>query len=165
MENREERMKKIAEELEKAAATEEQVSSGAGAEIFRLARELGAALKKDARMQKLENAKKEYEEDEQLQKILTEYEVQQKALAQLAADPSCDKSLPSLIQNRIDELYELILNDPSFRKLTEAQEEANALMDAVNRTIAYCVNGKVPECTHDCSTCGAGCHSGDEKGV
>ena len=48
--------------------------------IFELATMLGKALKEDERLQKLEAAKKAYEECGELQKKLVEYEVQQKAL-------------------------------------------------------------------------------------
>ena len=49
-------------------------------DIFELAAELGKALKNDKRLERLENAKNAYESDPALQKMMVEYEVQQKAL-------------------------------------------------------------------------------------
>ena len=49
-------------------------------EIFELAKLLGEAIKKDIRLVEFEEAKKAYENDEELQNALKEYEVQQHAL-------------------------------------------------------------------------------------
>ena len=127
-------------------------------EIFEIASELGKALSKDARVIKLEEAKKAYEADEKLQNYLIEYDVQQKALSAQIDSKSLDKEFVTLIQNRIDELYNIITTMPSFIALDAAQNEVNKLMDLVNSTIMYNVTGEVPSsCTHDCSSCG-GCH-------
>lgn len=127
-------------------------------EIFEIASELGKALSKDTRLIKLEEAKKAYEADEKLQNYLIEYDVQQKALSAQIDSESLDKEFVTLIQNRIDELYNIITTMPSFIALDAAQNEVNKLMDLVNSTIMYNVTGEVPSsCTHDCSSCG-GCH-------
>ena len=127
-------------------------------EIFEIASELGKALSKDARLIKLEEAKKAYEANEKLQNYLIEYDVQQKALSAQIDSESLDKEFVTLIQNRIDELYNIITTMPSFIALDAAQNEVNKLMDLVNSTIMYNVTGEVPSsCTHDCSSCG-GCH-------
>ncbi len=127
-------------------------------EIFEIASELGKALSKDARVMKLEEAKKAYEADEKLQGYLIEYEVQQKALSAQIDNEALDKEFVTLIQNRIDELYNIITSTPSFAALEAAQNEVNKLMDSVNSTIMYNITGEVPSsCTHNCASCG-GCH-------
>ena len=126
--------------------------------IFELAAELGKALKEDEKLVKLEEAKKAYDESKTLQKNLVEFEVQQKALQQEIAKEERDTVFIEVIQKRIDELYNLIIDDPAFVALNKAQEEVNELMNAVNTTITYNITGEMPSsCTHDCSTCG-GCH-------
>ena len=126
--------------------------------IFELAAELGKALKEDEKLVKLEEAKKAYEESKTLQKNLVEFEVQQKALQQEIAKEERDTIFIEVIQKRINDLYNLIIEDPAFVALNKAQEEVNELMNAVNTTITYNITGEMPSsCTHDCSTCG-GCH-------
>ena len=49
-------------------------------EIFELAAELGKQLKDDKRLVALEEARKAYESDETVGKLMMEYEVQQKAI-------------------------------------------------------------------------------------
>jgi len=126
--------------------------------IFELAAELGKALKKDEKLVRLENAKKKYENEPDLQKMLVEYEVQQKALQLEITRDDRDTLLIDNIQKRIDTLYREIMEHPVFVELNDAQAEVNELMNAVNQTITFQITGEVPSsCTHDCSTC-SGCH-------
>ncbi len=127
-------------------------------EIFELAAELGKKLKDDARLVALEEAKKAYEADRQLQKYLVEYDVQQRAMQNEVAKPEHDMDMIKAIQKRTDELYRLIVEQPVFVDLNRAQEEVNELMNAVNQTIMTQITGEEPSgCTHNCSTC-SGCH-------
>ena len=102
--------------------------------IFELAKQLGQALKADEKLIRLENAKKGYENDKDLQKMMVEYEVQQKALHGEITKEERDTMFIEIIQKRINEL-----------------------MNAVNNTITFEITGEVPSCTHNCSTCGGGC--------
>ena len=126
--------------------------------VFELAITLGKALKEDEKLVRMENARKAYEEDVTLKTLMTEYEVQQKAIQKVAAEENFDAQLLESIQNRINELYDQIMAAPAYVELMEAQEAVNELMNAVNNTITFAITGEMPSnCTHDCSTCG-GCH-------
>ncbi|MBQ9780475.1 MAG: YlbF family regulator [Clostridia bacterium] len=126
--------------------------------VFELAIILGKALKEDPRLVKMEECRKAYEEDPELSRLMTEYNVQQKAIENLASAEEFDAQLIQSIQDRINELYEQITVNPVFVALNEAQEAVNELMNAVNNTITFAITGEMPSnCTHDCSTCG-GCH-------
>ena len=127
--------------------------------VFELAAELGRALKDDAKLVRLADAKKAYEGDKVLQKYMVEYEVQQKALENEIVKPEKDTHLMDIIQKHIDELYKAIMEHPVFVELGEAQSDVNELMNAVNSTITFNITGELPsDCTHNCSTCGGGCH-------
>ncbi|MBR2347147.1 MAG: YlbF family regulator [Clostridia bacterium] len=125
--------------------------------IFELASELGKALKNDEKLVRLADARKNYENDPDLQKMMVEYEVQQKALQGELTKDERDTMFIDVIQKRINELYEAIMSHPIFTELNEAQAEVNELMNAVNNTITFEITGELPSCTHDCSTCGGGC--------
>lgn len=128
-------------------------------EIFEIAAQLGKALKEDERLVRLENAKKAYKESPTLGKMMIEYEVQQKALENEVVKPEKDTHFIDIIQNRINELYRQIMEDPAFVELNEAQQVVNELMNSVNTTIMFNITGELPsDCTHNCSTCGGGCH-------
>jgi cell fate (sporulation/competence/biofilm development) regulator YlbF (YheA/YmcA/DUF963 family) len=126
-------------------------------EIFEIAAQLGKALKEDEKLVRLEAAKNAYQADSSLQKKMVEYEVQQKALQTEVTREERDTMFIDVIQKRINEIYETVMNHPVFVELNEAQVEVNELMNAVNNTITFEITGEVPSCTHDCSTCGGGC--------
>ena len=126
--------------------------------IFELAAELGRTLKSDKRLIALEEARKAYENDERLARLLTEYEVQQKAMENEALKGEREEVLIKMIQERIDALYDEIVASEPYKNLEAAQKEVNDLMEMVNSTITFQITGEEPSaCTHDCSTCG-GCH-------
>ncbi len=127
-------------------------------EIFELAAELGKKLKDDSRLVELEAAKKAYEEDRQLQKYMVEYDVQQRAIQAEVSREDRDSDMIAAIQKRIDELYRLIANHPTFMELNRTQSVVNELMNSVNQTIMTQITGEEPSgCTHNCRTC-SGCH-------
>lgn len=126
--------------------------------IFELAAELGKALKNDKRLVALEEARKAYESDETVGKLMMEYEVQQKAIQNEVAKDERDEALLGMIQSRIDVIYDQIVGTETYKNLEKAQNEVNELMEMVNSTITFNITGEQPSsCTHDCSTCG-GCH-------
>ena len=126
--------------------------------IFELAAELGRALKDDARLVRLNEARAAYENDAHILELATEYEAQQRAIQAEAMKEDRDMALIQTLQERIDALYEEIVGSESYRAFEAAQNEVNALMEAVNSTITFNITGEEPSaCTHDCSTCG-GCH-------
>lgn len=126
--------------------------------IFELAAELGKTLKNDKRLIALEKARKAYENDERVAKLMTEYEVQQKAINYEAVKEERSEELLKMIQDRIDAIYDQIVATDAYKALEKAQNEVNDLMEMVNSTITFNITGEQPSsCTHDCSTCG-GCH-------
>ena len=127
--------------------------------VFELAIILGKALKNDPRLVRMEQARKAYEESAELTTLMAEYEVQQKAMENVTTGENFDPHMIQLIQDRINQLYEEITVHPVFAELNAAQEAVNELMNAVNNTIMFAITGEMPSsCTHDCSTCGGGCH-------
>ena len=126
--------------------------------IFEIAAQLGKALKEDEKLLRLNAAKEAYESDADLKKKMIEYEVQQKALQVELTRDERDTLFIDTIQKRIDTLYKEIMEHPVFVELNDAQSDVNELMNAVNNTITFHITGELPSCTHDCSTCGGGCH-------
>ena len=126
--------------------------------IFELAAELGKALKNDNRLIALDEARKTYESDETVKQLMTEYEVQQRAINLEAMKTERSEDLLKSIQERIDTIYEQIVATDVYKALEAAQNEVNDLMELVNTTITFNITGEMPSsCTHDCSSCG-GCH-------
>lgn len=126
--------------------------------IYTLAAELGKLIKEDERMVRMENAKKAYESDANINNLIMEYGIQQQALTTMGDSDEIDTDALTRVQDRIDEIYSKIINDPLFIELDAAQADVNELISTVNNTIMYNATGQQPSsCTHDCSSCG-GCH-------
>ena len=129
-------------------------------EIFELAKQLGEAIKKDERLIEFDEAKKAYENDKELQDALTEYEVQQQLLQSEMIKDEKDTLTIDSINDRINELYQLIVNNQSFLHLNTVQVEVNEFMNEVNLAITCAITGEDPKkaCTHNCATCHSQCH-------
>ena len=128
--------------------------------ILELAKMLGEEIKKDRRMIEFEEAKKEYENNEELKNALQEYEIQQQALQVEMMKEERDTLTIDAINERINELYHQIVTHEAFLKLNQLQVEVNDLMNEVNNTITCAITGEDPKttCTHNCATCHSQCH-------
>ena len=126
--------------------------------IEEIAAQLGKAIKEDDRIKELNAARDAYETSEELRTLMTEYDVNQKAIEFEAAKPELEEELLKKMQARLDELYDKIIEHPVFVRLNAAQNEVNSFMEAVNNIITFNITGELPSsCTHDCSTCGGSC--------
>ena len=125
-------------------------------EIMELAAQLGQAIKADARIAKMNEAREAYEKDEDVQKLMLEYNAQQIALAEEYKKNPVDQKIIEAIENRLDEIVNQVTTNPVFMAINAAQEEVNALMNEVNAEIEFQITGKRP-CSHDCGSCGSDC--------
>lgn len=121
-----------------------------------LAAELGKAIKADERITKMNEAREAYEKDEDLQKLMLEYNVQQTALAEEYKKETVDPAIIESIEARLDAIVKEVTEKDVFVALNEANEAVNALMQEVNGEIEYNITGQRP-CTHDCHSCGSDC--------
>ncbi len=125
-------------------------------EIMELAAQLGQAIKADARVKKMEEAKVAYEKDEQIQKLMLEYNAQQIAMAEEYKKDPVDEKIIEAIENRLNQIVEEVTTNATFIAINEAQEAVQALMTEVNAEIEFQITGQRP-CSHDCSSCGSDC--------
>lgn len=125
-------------------------------EIMELAAQLGQAIKADARVAKMEEAKVAYEKDEEIQKLMLEYNAQQIAMAEEYKKEAVDEKIIEAIENRLNQIVEEVTQNPTFIAINEAQEAVQALMTEVNAEIEFQITGQRP-CSHDCSSCGSDC--------
>ena len=125
-------------------------------EIMELAAQLGQAIKADERIAKMEEARVAYESNEDIQKLMLEYNAQQIALAEEYKKDPVDQKIIEAIENRLDEIVGQVTSNPVFAMVNAAQEEVNKLMNEVNAEIEFQITGQRP-CAHDCSSCGSDC--------
>ena len=128
--------------------------------IIELAHALGEEIAKSDEIRALESAKDAFQADLELQKMMSEYEAERRALGEEFAKSAeeSDKNVIETLKKRLEELSGEIVKNENYAKFAAAQQAMDALMADVNAEIKFCITGERPStCTHDCSTC-AGCH-------
>ena len=100
-----------------------------------------------------------YETDKTIAGLLTEYNVQQLALTEeyKKSEAERDSELCQSIQNRINDLYRAIVDNPVYEEYKHAADEYEAFYNAVMTEMQFGITGKRSSCSGDCSSCG-GCH-------
>ena len=128
--------------------------------VIERAHALGEEIAKSAEIRELEVAKDAFQADEDLQKMMAEYDAERRALGQEFAKNSedTDKTVIENLKKRLEELSAEITKNDNYARFAAAQQAMDALMADVNAEIKFCITGERPStCTHDCSTC-SGCH-------
>ena len=130
-------------------------------EMLELIAQLGALVKTDARCAAIEHTIEDYEHSEELNALIGEYNAQQNLLADAYAkgDELTDE-VRTAIQNRIDALYEQIVNHPVYVAYVEAKNAFDALTTEIFGELQFVITGQRP-CSHNCSSCHADCSHND----
>ncbi len=129
-------------------------------EILKEAQALGKLIAASDEVKAANAAKEEYDSNAEIQALITEYNVNNKALAEEYKREEKDEALMTSIKTRIGELYNMIMAHPVYVAYMSAQEGVGELMRLVNDEINFEVTGERPSassCTGNCGTCG-GCH-------
>lgn len=128
--------------------------------IIELAHALGEEIAKSDEIKNLEESKKAFETDAELQAKMREYETERTLLREEfnKADEDNQSAIEAL-KKRLEELSVEITANSHYTDFANAQNALNSLMDSVNAEIKFCITGERPStCTHDCSTCGGCAH-------
>lgn len=129
-------------------------------EIMEMAQALGLRIKISEDGEKFARAKAEYESNLEINSALMEYQIQQDLLSRRedeSGEPMDEQTL-ARVNDRINELYEFVVEHPAYKTYEKAQADLNDLISGVTKTIVSQITGQTGDgCTHDCSTCG-GCH-------
>ena len=126
-------------------------------EMLELIAQLGALVKNDARCAAIEHTIEDYEHSEELNALIGEYNAQQNLLADaFAKGDELTDEVRTAIQNRIDTLYEQIVNHPVYVAYVEAKNAFDALTTEIFGELQFVITGQRP-CSHDCSSCHSNC--------
>ena len=135
-------------------------------DIIEAARNLGAVLQQDERYKKYVEARKANDNDEELQKLVGEFN-----LARMQVDNEFQKEEADRDNEKIREfnvtirqLYGKIMCNDTMMEFNKAKSEFDAVMQRVNGIIELAIEGEDPAtcepasgCTGSCATC-SGCH-------
>ncbi len=118
---------------------------------------LGELIKADPRHTAILEAIDEYERSEELNNLIAEYNMQQNALADaFGKNGESDDALRTVVQSRIDALYDQITEHPVYVAYVDAKQAFDALTNEVYGELQFVITGQRP-CSHDCSSCHSDC--------
>ena len=136
-------------------------------EILEAARQLGAAIQEDGRFEKLMAARRNNDGDEELQKMIGEFNLIRMALDKAMSGEEQDDDKIMKCNNDMRELYGRIMLNPTMQAYNNAKNDMDCLMQDINSVLEQCIAGADPStaepihehdgCTGHCSSCG-GCH-------
>ena len=127
-------------------------------EIIEKAKELGALLQSSEQVQKYTAAKAAFDQDEEAQKLVQEFNLHRMTLMTLSTGADADQDRIAEVEERVKSVYTKIMEKESMVAMQDAGKAVEELMGQVNGVLSFYVTGEEPQsCTHDCSTCG-GCH-------
>lgn len=128
--------------------------------VIELAHALGEEIAKSEEIKNLEDSKRAFDSNEDLQAKMREFETEKVLLREEfnKADEDNQAAIEA-IKKRLEELSTEITANPVYADFANAQNAFNNLMNSVNAEIKFCITGERPStCTHDCSTCGGCSH-------
>lgn len=134
-------------------------------DAIKAARELGKAIQQDERYIAYNQAKINNDNDEELQKLIGEFNLKRQQLG-LEMSKGADEKDEAKIEEtnkEMQKLYALIMQNEHMAEFTMAKQGMDKLVNDVNAIIGMCCDGEDPDtceisaCTGSCATCG-GCH-------
>lgn len=130
-------------------------------EIIELSKKLGEALRNSDVFKAYVKAQDDCKNDSALEAKINEFKIQKKIYDLESEKEEVDADVVAVIKDRLDTLYEEIYSTDIMKAFTAAEDELNILLNAVNMTITSYISTQSPSsqggCTHDCSSCSAGC--------
>lgn len=120
---------------------------------------LKEALAASEELKAYNEAKKAYDADADLAKLISEYNVQATLLETEGKKPEAerDASLIESLSTRLREIYDTISENKSLAAMRDAEAALSEIVGAINHAVQFTIEPESASCTHDCSTCG-GCH-------
>ena len=127
-------------------------------DIIEKTKELGALIQESEAVKNYNQVKIAYDTDEELQKLVKEFNLHKMTLMNLTGAEEQDAGRIAEVEERVKSVYAKITENENVMKMQEATKAVEALLGQVNGVLTYYITGEEPtSCTHDCSTCG-GCH-------
>jgi len=132
-------------------------------DIIEMTRELGKAVQEDGRYKAYMAAKEVNDSDEELQKLIGDFNLKRMNINQEMSNPEKSEERLKALDEELKSIYAQIMGNDNMIAFNTAQNELEQLIGDINQIITMCANGEDPEtcqiqhgCSGSCSTCG-GC--------
>lgn len=132
--------------------------------VLETARELGKQIQQDDRYTAYQLAKDVNDRDEDLQKLIGDFNLKRMDLNNEMSKPDKDTDKLKELDTKIKELYGEIMANTNMMVFNNAKNAMDAMLNEINTIISASANGEDPEtcsvehsCGGNCGSCG-GCH-------
>lgn len=134
-------------------------------DVVSMARELGKLIQQDERYGAYVKAKEINDKDDELQRLISEFEAKRYELNMEMSKTDKDADKLKELDGVIKNIYGEIMVNPSMAEFNKAKNAMDGMLAEINNVITASANGEDPEtcpsqpsgCSGSCSTCG-GCH-------
>ena len=129
-----------------------------------LFKKAAAAMQTDPRYLELDAARRENDNDQELQGLIGEFNLKRLDLNNESAKPEPDTAHVAELNQQVNDLYTQIMSSEGMVRYNTAKKECEAMVSHIDAIINTAMNGGDPMtvqaptggCTGSCSTCG-GC--------
>lgn len=125
-------------------------------DVTEKARELGELIQSSDEMARVKKAEIAQEADEAAKELLKEFNMQRMNLARDMQNGNISRE--DAVKKNNEAFDELLQKSEVIKEYIEAKSAFDTLVNQVNQILNFYITGQDPNCTHDCSTCGGGCH-------
>lgn len=132
-------------------------------DVIELAREIGRQLQKDERYIAMEIARQASDDDEELQKLISEFNLKRIAINNEAMSPERDDEKLRELNKDMRSAYTQIMQNENMMAYNSKKTEFDTLVQRIEAIITQSAQGENPEtadyspsCTGSCSSC-SGC--------
>ena len=135
-------------------------------DVIELARSLGAAIQAHPLYQEYLKAKEVNDADEELQKLIGEYNRQRMNInMEMEKEPEQqDAEKIEKLNSELEKTYFEVMANPSMAAFSKKKEELDEVLNKANTIVLMSLNGEDPatcephtDCGGNCASCG-GCH-------
>lgn len=132
--------------------------------VIELTRELGKAIQADPRYKEYNDARVANDVDEELQKLIGEFNMGRMQLNREMSKTDKDQDKIAEMNQHIRDIYAQIMSNEHMAVYNDTKAAFDDMMLEIQNIITLCANGEDPatcepksNCTGSCATCG-GCH-------
>lgn len=133
------------------------------ADVITLARQLGHAVQDLDEYKTIMTAKTAADADEELQALITEFNIKRVAINAEACKTDRDEETLKKLNEEMRSAYSDIMSNEHMKAYNDAKQAFDKVLQRVLAIVQQSADGQDPDttdfsedCTHDCSTCG-GC--------
>ena len=131
--------------------------------ILEEAARLGQKIRDDARTITLNVARKRFQENAELQRMISEWRKENNDLQEELKRTDRDTYTLDSLQTKLDGIWQEIVQDEDYKRLSDAEAEMNELMAKVKTILEYNITGEKPSCKGTaCAGC-RGCSADPER--